>query len=653
VVVRSATRTGRRAAGLLAIGGLLAAAPAAGGATAPQPLRSVRGSAPAIVDAAGRHVLLRGVNVNQLGDYYQDNPALAPVVPLTEADFAAIARLGFNSVRLIVHWSALEPTPGKVDAAYVARVRQAVDWARKYGLYVVLDMHQDAWGKYIASPPGVMCPPSVSPPPGVPAPPSFVPAIGWDGAPQWATITDGMTTCRVQLREVSPAVAQAFTNFYADRPGPDGVGIQTHLLHTWATLVREFAADPTIAGYDLLNEPHPGYTPGPAAATVLGAFYGKAISAIRTAESSVPGGFSHIAFFEPNVTWSGIGTDAVPPPGFTLDDNIVFAPHLYAGSITADRAVGISAVSIDQGFQFAAAAAATYGTTVWSGEWGWFGNPAGDAPSISEYARQEDANLFGGAWWQWRQACGDPHSIGSPGNTPTGVSGNLNLIKCPQGTPLAMPASTRRILSRPYVWAAPGRLTQMTSDPPTGDLTVRGTDTDPAGSCQLDIWVPDGRPGTPRFVTTNVRNVTATRVDGGWRVSGCASAAYSLRRVDSAEEVAIAKQHELQRERQRQALRPVLRVSISPQRVAAGRSVQFSLRVMTPAKGGRGAQAVAGATIRFAGASATTDRRGRARIRARLRTRGRYRARASKRGYNAGTAYVRAVHARRSRLKSP
>jgi endoglycosylceramidase len=557
------------------------------------------------------------------------------VVALTEGDFAAMARLGFDSVRLIVHWSALEPQPGAFDAAYVARIHQAVDWARKHDLYVVLDMHQDAWGKYIASPPGVLCPPG------------FSPAIGWDGAPQWATITDGMSTCRAVIREVSPAVAQAFTNFYADRDG-----IQTELLHTWARLAAQFAGDPTIGGYDLINEPHPGYTPGPAAATVIGAYYGKAIDAIRAAEHSAAGGFSHIAFFEPNVTWSGTGADAVPPPGFTADDNIVFAPHLYAGSITADRALGITAVSVDQGFQFAAAAASTYGTTVWSGEWGWFGDPAGDAPSIAEYARQEDANLFGGAWWDWKQACGDPHVVGSPGSHPDTVSPSLNRIKCPQGTLLGIPRSTQQVLARPYARAAPGRLTLMSSDPPTGDVVVSGVDDDPGGSCRLDIWLPDGRPGTPRFATTNVRDVAAARVDGGWRVSGCASGSYSLRRVQSTEEVAIAKQHELERERQRQARRPRLRLSISPRRVRAGRRVRFSLRVMTPATGGR-QRAVAGATIRFAGRSARTDRRGRARILAGLRTRGRYRARAVKRGYRSGAAYVRAVHARRSRLKSP
>ena len=85
--------------------------------------------------------------------------------------------LGFDVVRLLVHWSALEPRRGTFDTAYLDRIRQAVGWAREHGIYVVLDMHQDAWGKYIASPPGETCAPG------------FTHQQGWDGAPRWATLT--------------------------------------------------------------------------------------------------------------------------------------------------------------------------------------------------------------------------------------------------------------------------------------------------------------------------------------------------------------------------------------------------------------------------------------------------------------------------------
>ena len=47
------------------------------------------------------------------------------VLALTEDDFAQMASLGFNTVRLIVSWSSLEPAPGHIDAAYLARATQA------------------------------------------------------------------------------------------------------------------------------------------------------------------------------------------------------------------------------------------------------------------------------------------------------------------------------------------------------------------------------------------------------------------------------------------------------------------------------------------------------------------------------------------------
>jgi endoglycosylceramidase len=498
---------------LLVLAVLLLALPST--ASALEPLRATRGGDPAIVDGTGRQVLLRGVNVNQLGDYHQDHPDLEPVIPLTEQDFGDIAALGFNSVRLILSWSALQPERGALDAAYVAGIHDALDQARAHGLYVVLDMHQDAWGKYIATPPGEGCPPGLQR------------AIGWDGAPAWATLTDGLTTCRFQIREIAPAVGQAWQGFWVDREG-----IQGQLVGTWAALAREFAGEPAVAGYDLINEPNTGYLVGANSATLMARYYTRALDAIRAAEASVEGGFSHTVFFEPSVVWSGFGADALPPPTFTADANVVFAPHLYAESITVDSALGLRALSVEDGFRLARAAADTYGTAFWSGEWGWFGDPAANRPLIEEYARQEDRHLVGGAWWSWKQACGDPHVIGSPGSQPGAVSPSLNRYACPEQTPLGIPETTRRVLSRPYARAAPGRLVSLDSDPASGAVRVSGRDSDPAGSCRLEVWVPDDGSGmAPALAGTNVSDVTVSAVPGGWLASACASGDYELRRA--------------------------------------------------------------------------------------------------------------------------
>jgi endoglycosylceramidase len=472
------------------------------------PLHVVRGAHPRIEDGQHRQVLLRGVNTNQLGDYYQADPALPSTVPLTEDDFAQMAAVGFNSVRLIVHWSLLEPRRGVFDQAYLDRVRQAVGWAASHGLYVVLDMHQDAWGKYIATPAGETCPPGLQP------------AIGWDGAPQWATTTDGLTTCREQLRELSPAVGQAFANFWVDRDG-----IQSELVRTWGVLAGAFAANPAVAGYDLLNEPHPGYTPGVTDVALLGRYYAAAIDAIRAGERSVHRGFAHVAFVEPMDTWSAVPIGVSPAPGFSDDAQLVFAPHLYAGSITADRALGADLFPIPDEFDEAQREADRYQTTFWSGEWGWFGDPVADAAKVAEYAAQEDAHLVGGAWWQWKQACGDPHSIGVPGGHPPSQTDSLVRLACPSDAPIGIPAPLRQTLGRAYPRAAPGALVSVVSDPAAGSLRLSGAAG--ARSGLLDVWVPAAG-GAPVIGGTNVTGVQVAAVPGGYRVSARVTGSYQL-----------------------------------------------------------------------------------------------------------------------------
>ncbi|MFI6323532.1 glycoside hydrolase family 5 protein [Nonomuraea sp. NPDC050556] len=445
-----------------------------------------------IVDAHGNEVLLRGVNVNQFEDYYQKDPAKQVARPLTEDDFAGMERMGFNVIRLALSWSALEPNPGKYDETYLSRIDWAVATAAKHGLRTVLDMHQDAWGKGVQADQGATCR-------------NGSPMHGWDGAPAWADRFDGAPRCEFTGRDISPAVSRAFTNLYQDRDG-----IQTHLVNTWAMLARRFAADPMVAGYDLLNEPGFGEAPPVTSGVLLGRFYDRTIKAIRAAER---GGFPHLVFFEPSVLWSGLGFEVSVPRDFTDDRLIVFAPHLYNESITIDRGTGVTITSIERGFDLASRAAEAYGAGLWSGEWGWFGDPA-EAP-IGRYTKQEDAHRIGGAFWVWKQSCGDAHA-GPEDRT----GGNLMIEDCATGKDLPSPPEYTAALSRPYPRSAPGRLTALTSD--KAALTLRGE----GKGCGLDVWFP----GTAKPATqgTGLQNLSARQSPGGWRVTGCAAGAYEL-----------------------------------------------------------------------------------------------------------------------------
>ncbi|MGW7202692.1 cellulase family glycosylhydrolase [Streptomyces sp. NPDC054837] len=65
----------------------------------------------------------------------------------SKATFEKIAKDGFRSVRIPVTWSDHQSAtaPYTVDATYMARVKQLVDWAQDSGLYVVLNVHHDSW----------------------------------------------------------------------------------------------------------------------------------------------------------------------------------------------------------------------------------------------------------------------------------------------------------------------------------------------------------------------------------------------------------------------------------------------------------------------------------------------------------------------------
>ena len=75
-------------------------------------------------------MLLRGVNVNSLGDYFQANPQLRHHGGRDRRRLGGHAADGFDVVRLLVSWSRLEPTRGHLDQAYLATIHAAVDAGR-------------------------------------------------------------------------------------------------------------------------------------------------------------------------------------------------------------------------------------------------------------------------------------------------------------------------------------------------------------------------------------------------------------------------------------------------------------------------------------------------------------------------------------------
>ncbi|BDV30625.1 glycoside hydrolase family 5 protein [Microbacterium terricola] len=453
----------------------------------------LRAESGVIADGEGNEVLLRGVNVNQLVDFYRPRPEVDDTTPLTEDDVAGIAAQGFNVVRLNISWSALEPTRGTLSDAYLKQIDEAVELADAHGLYVVLDMHQDSWWNE-GTPADAECRAGTDP------------MWGYDGAPAWATKTDGAPRCQFQGRDISPASDRAFQNFYFDADG-----VQTALISTWAALAAEFRDEPAVAGFDLMNEPGFGETAPVTTSFLLGRFYDRAIQAIRDA------GAPQIVFVEPSILWSGLGFDSGPPPRFTSDRNIVFSPHLYAESITMDRALGLPPiVSMERQFTLAQRAADAYGAPLWSGEYGYWGEDADRVEKLTRYADLEDQHRLGSAYWVWRQACGDPQG------GIVDVTDALMRTDCATGEDVAPRTDLLEILGRAYPRSAPGVLTALTGDGTHVDLAGRADEQ----SCGLEVWVPGAV--EPDVTVSGVTDVATAQVPGGWIVTGCAEGEYAL-----------------------------------------------------------------------------------------------------------------------------
>jgi endoglycosylceramidase len=460
---------------------------------------------PQILDATGREILLRGVNVDGLTDYWR--PDLRPPyptassayssacpaddrsvegVPVCTFDLPQMRPLGYDSVRLTLSWSLLEPAPGKVDTAYVDRIAQVVDWARAQGIYVVLDMHQDAWSKYVFTPPGAACPPPLGP------------IRGYDGAPDWASV-HLLPACALNgTRELDAAVQEDFQRFYSDVPAPDGIGLQEHFAAAMTALARRFAGDPAVAGYEILNEPSPGLVaPDLMDLTELFPFYARVVSTVTAA---IPG-FQQLFFVEPdavrNVTDQR--TAFVPWSGFSSYANVVYAPHVYTGVFTIDALLGAPQprlFSVAQGYANAQDDAAALGLPLWIGEYG--NSPAQDATLLEQHFAAQDGGGVGGTLWLWKENANDV-----VGNVFWGVYGP------PFGPGTPQPERIR-ITARAYPEALAGTLTSVVYDDHgfTFDLKATSAGVAPGDTdASTLVFVPATVHGTVVAINADVREV--------------------------------------------------------------------------------------------------------------------------------------------------
>lgn len=271
-------------------------------------------------DETGRVLMLRGVNLSGSSKVprvpdgatyrregffeHREVSFVGRPFPLEEADehLARLRAWGLTFVRFLVTWEAIEHAgPGLYDEAYLDYVVTVLEKALPYDIQVVIDFHQDVWSRF----------------------------SGGDGAPGWTLEVAGLEMRHFAAtgaaivhathgdpfpRMIWPtnatklAAATMFTLFFGGRLfAPqcivEGENIQDylqrHYLAAAQRLAQRLARLPNVIGYDIMNEPLPGYigwpdlsrhngllhqgvTPTPFQAMLLGAGYPQEVDVFDT-----------------------------------------------------------------------------------------------------------------------------------------------------------------------------------------------------------------------------------------------------------------------------------------------------------------------------------------------------------------------------------
>lgn len=490
---------------------------------------------PYIADDRGRMVLLHGATPQGLIDFYSSaDPTLTspkpfypidpaayngtcpansrdmPTPPLCETDVIEMASFGFNSLRLPLSWSLIEPERGKFNQTYLNRIAQVVGWARDAGMYVILDMHQNAYSRFIGR---------VSPPP-LPGG-SEVLLRYYTGAPAWATITDGFPPeAYLGQRELNPAVLEANTNFWYDRSG-----IQDEYIAAVAFLANRFKDDSTVVGYGTFNEPLPGWnlTPG-FEDLLLFPFYRRIIDAVTGVHDGLPcwtgvympsfcgyrdlgvHDLHHLFFLEAGLLREVTDFPTHLSMPVSSYPNLVLSLHAYTHQYTFDHFLGQPPDKAtypwggyDQSYSLGEHEARAIKAALFVSEFGF--DPVWDSLVIAAQLAEMEKHRTGFAFWTWKEN-GAGHTWGMfdppAAAAPDASNGCLRSVR-------------ERLLARVYPLASSDPKLAYHYDPGSGAFTLSGNGR--AGDPPTAVIIPAEVTGEVSVSGAGL-SATATGADG-------------------------------------------------------------------------------------------------------------------------------------------
>jgi endoglycosylceramidase len=315
-------------------------------------------------DEDGRALILRGVNLSGAQKYapYLDDK--------TPADYARLRTdWGFNSIRFLMTWAAVEPQPGVYNNAYLDGVAERLGWAQDAGLAVVLDMHQDIYGE----------------------------GFGFDGAPRW-TCDEARYAAFVPrepwfINATDPNVQACTDGFY------ERADLREHFVGAWRHVAQRLHDRGAVIGFDVLNEPNWGTYPiFDFEPDRLAPLYDEVVAAVREAAPS------WVAFLEPSASRNLGFATALPVPAFV---DVMYSPHSY--DAMAESGAGFDPARrqpILDNVAELAAEAKQLGAGLWIGEYGGNADHAGIVEYMTAQYDAAGAVSAGTMYWAYDKSGG-------------------------------------------------------------------------------------------------------------------------------------------------------------------------------------------------------------------------------------------------------
>ena len=427
-------------------------------------------------------------------------------------DLAQVRGLGFDFARLTINWSQLEPDPGVYNTTYLDRIAQVVEWARQQGVRVLLDMHQDNYSRFTPETYPYQVPPAVT---------TTTESGGHaDGAPPWAVVTDGEPPLApFGQAPFNAFVEAAFTSFWLNRVPVDpatgqplpqgqapGLGLQDHYIGALSTLAHRFAAERSVVGYGVFNEPWPGFVAPPLFEDLLlFPFYRRVVDALTGAADGVscPASWPaipacgypdlgihdrhHLFFLEPDHLREQTDLLTHLPMPISSYGNLVYSIHAYTHKFTLDalagqdpRRAGYPPGGFELSYASAEAEARAAGAALFVSE---FGNePEQDGLLLANQLRQQERHQVGGTLWPWKENC----TLTTSWGVYEGVYSGHADQRCaydrpppPDMTPKSQNGCLRpgreRLLARVWPRATAGRIETYAYDPDSGGFQFRAS----------------------------------------------------------------------------------------------------------------------------------------------------------------------------------